>query len=171
MNKKQGITFLADVIEATLKDENIKWVLSGQGHQKLILEKRFLGNASVVITDLKPIEELNDWLNIADIHVIPQRIEVSGLVLPSKLLGIMAIGKPVVTNAPKNSDLFTKCKNCGLLVEPNNLKDFSAAIIELSKNEVKAKKLGNQALKNIIGKLDKETVLNNFNSEISNLIT
>ena len=170
MNAKQGINFLCEVIKETLKINNIKWVLSGQGHSKPKLEKEFYGNKNVKITDLKPIEELNNWLNMGDIHVIPQKIEVSGLVLPSKLLGIMAIGKPVVATAPKDSDLYLNCKNCGLLVEPSNLRGFSNAIIELSRDEEKAKKLGEAGLTNIIGKFDKETVLNDFNQEINDLV-
>lgn len=171
MNEKQGISFLSDVIKETLKVGNIKWLLSGEGHRKKLLENIFYGNKNVRITSLKPLKELNNWLNVADIHVIPQKIEVSGLVLPSKLLAIMAIGKPIVATAPENSELFKKCKNCGLLVKPNSLRDFSDAIIELSRNEEKAAKLGCEGVKNILGKLDKDTVLNNFNNEINELIS
>ena len=60
---------------------------------------------NVKFTSFVPSEKLAEWLNIADIHLIPYKISTSNLLLPSKLLGILSASKPVVGFAPKNSDL------------------------------------------------------------------
>ena len=43
---------------------------------------------------LQPEARLNALLNVADIHLIPQRAEAEGFALPSKLAGILASGRP-----------------------------------------------------------------------------
>ena len=48
---------------------------------------------------LQPAERMNDWLNASDIHLLPQKAGAADLVLSSKLLGILASGRPVVASS------------------------------------------------------------------------
>ncbi len=68
---------------------------------------------------LQPAERLHDWLNLAD------------LVLPSKLLGILGRGRPVVASAPANSELGQIAEQVGLRVEPEDGAGFAGAVRQL----------------------------------------
>ena len=93
MNKKQGLDVLLQVIYQLSDLPHVVWLLAGEGPTKAELVTATHGLDQVRHLPLQPMERLNDWLNLADIHV-PQRAEAAGLVLPSKLLGILASGRP-----------------------------------------------------------------------------
>ena len=51
--------------------------------------------------------------------------------LPSKLLGILATGRPVVASSPGGSDLFVLADQAGACVQPGDAGAFAASIREL----------------------------------------
>ena len=67
---------------------------------------------------------MNEWLNTADIHIIPQDKEAEDLVFPSKLLPILASGNPFITNANQNSELGKIAEIAGIRVDPEDLNGF-----------------------------------------------
>ena len=91
---------------------------------------------------LQPAERFNDLLNLADIHLSPQRAEASGLVMPSKLGPMMAGGRPVIVTAEKSSEIGTIASIGGVVVPPENSAALSRAIIELARDKDKRNKLG-----------------------------
>ena len=66
---------------------------------------------------LQPVERLNDWLNAADVHLLPKKAEAADLVLPSKLLGILASGRPVVAS-PQREGTCCLAHQAGACVTP-----------------------------------------------------
>ena len=54
---------------------------------------------------LQPVAKLNDLLNAADIHLLPQRADAADLVMPSKLAFMLASGRPVVAGAAPGTAL------------------------------------------------------------------
>jgi len=63
-------------------------------------------------------DRLNDLLNIADIHLLPQTGEVTDSVCLSKLLGMLASGRPVVATVRPNSEVGRLVEGCGVLSHP-----------------------------------------------------
>ena len=80
---------------------------------------------------LQPKENLNEWLNAADIHLLPQKSEATDLVLPSKLMGIVASGRPVVATSKPGSELARIADKTGFCVEPNDTAAFCTCIRKL----------------------------------------
>lgn len=172
MSKKQGMKFLADTIEKTLKkNANLIWLLSGEGPAKSYLKDRFKYNKNVFIESLKPYEELNTWLNLGDIHVVPQKNEASDLLLPSKITGILSIGKVIVATARKNSGIYKLCSKAGIMVKPGDCNAFADAILKLSFDEKLCYDLGYKGREIAISKFDKNKVLKKFLKEIKLLIS
>lgn len=68
----------------------------GAGMQSLAAEaaKRGLGNFRFI--GYQPREQLGDSLAVADVHLVSLRPELEGLIMPSKLYGIMAAGRPAI---------------------------------------------------------------------------
>ena len=169
LNKKQDINCLIKTIKKTSYLKNIKWILSTEGPRKSVLEKNFLNSKFVIITNLKPIEVLNDWLSLADIHVLPQKEDINDLVMPSKLIGILASGRPVIATCRSNTEISKIIKNAGIRVNPNDSESFFQAILVLFKDRKLRENYGRNA-RIIATKIhNKDKILNSILMELNQL--
>ncbi len=70
---------------------------------------------------LQPLDRLNDLLNMADVHLLPQRADAADLVMPSKLTGMLASGRPVLATALEGTQIAEVLESAGVIVPPENL--------------------------------------------------
>ena len=128
MGAKQGIEVLARAAAALAARQDIVFVFCGNGATKAELEKccEHLSNCRFI--PLQPVERLNELLNLADIHVLPQRGDASDLVMPSKLTGMFASGRVVIAMARPGTDLYNIVTPRGVVVPPESVPALSDAI-------------------------------------------
>ena len=131
INRKQGLDILVEVIQQLADLQQLVWLLAGEGPNKAEMAAAMAGLPQVRFLGLQPLERLNDWLNLAAVHLLPQKAAAADLVLPSKLLGILASGRPVVASSPAGSELGELAEQAGLRVEPGDGPGFAAAIRRL----------------------------------------
>jgi colanic acid biosynthesis glycosyl transferase WcaI len=62
--------------------------------------------------------------------------------MPSKLTNMMASGRPIVATAMAGTQIANVLDGCGIVVEPDDLTGFCAAITELVDNAEKADGMG-----------------------------
>ncbi len=78
-----------------LKDRpDLYFVVAGDGPEKARLMRDYADLPNLRFLPLQPEERLCELLNLADLHVLPQSSGAADLVLPSKLGGMLASGKP-----------------------------------------------------------------------------
>jgi colanic acid biosynthesis glycosyl transferase WcaI len=128
MGEKQGLGLIVDVARSFAESEDIVFLLCGDGAAKRRTMDAATGLANVRFIPLQPLERLNELLNLADVHLLPQRAEAEDLVMPSKLTAIMASGRPVVASARPGSDVARAAGVGGLVVAPGNAEAFGMAI-------------------------------------------
>jgi colanic acid biosynthesis glycosyl transferase WcaI len=145
MNKKQGLELLVKAMDLLTDLPDLVWLLAGEGPSKAPLAAATAGRPNVRLLPLQPPERLNDWLNLADVHLLPQRAGAADLVLPSKLLGILASGRPVVAASPAGSELGQLAETAGLRVEPEDATAFATAVRRLALDPPRRKELGRAA--------------------------
>lgn len=95
-------------IELTAGDAgNLRWVFIGAGKRLKQLEEqaREKNWPHVRFFPYQPREILNQSLNLADGHLISQLPVFTGIVVPSKLFGIMAVGKPSIMIGPADCEV------------------------------------------------------------------
>ncbi|MGV2292576.1 glycosyltransferase WbuB [Trinickia sp. YCB016] len=131
MGQKQGIEVLAQAAQSLASREDIHFVFCGEGPSQasLVLQCRDLPNCHFL--SLQPLEHLNDLLNLADIHVLPQRADAADLVMPSKLTGMLASGRSIVAMARPGTELFDVVSPRGVVVEPEDVGALVGAIERL----------------------------------------
>ena len=112
---------------------------------------------------------LNDLLNLADVHLLPQRAEAADLVMPSKLTGMFASGRPVVATAEAGTQLAAAVRDCGVVVPPGDAERFSEAIVRLAEDTALRKGLGRNARLYAELTLDKKTILTTIHEEFSRI--
>ena len=125
--------------------KELLFILCGDGAARARLVERAKRLDNVMFMDLQPVEKLNDLLNMADIHLLPQRADVEDLVMPSKLPGIFASGKPVIATAHEGTQIARTVTGRGLVVTPGDTGAFTEAIVALSADPDLRKTIGEGA--------------------------
>lgn len=142
MGLKQGLELLAQAAQAL---PGIQFVFGGDGPGRAVLEASCAGLGNVRFLPLQPVERLNDWLGLADIHLLPQRADVADLVMPSKLTGMLASGRPVLATAVPGTGVAIALERAGRITPPGDKDAFVAALGALAGNAPLRASLGETA--------------------------
>jgi len=132
MGEKQGLEILVEAARDLGEESHIRFVLCGDGAARPRLEHLAEGLPNVLFKQLQPYEKLNELLNIADIHVLPQRADAADLVLPSKLTNMLASGRPVVATASAGTQVAELVRDCGIVVPPGDTAALVKALTTLA---------------------------------------
>jgi colanic acid biosynthesis glycosyl transferase WcaI len=162
MGLKQGLDILLQAARLVERHANIRFVLCGQGPALEDLLAASNEQRNVLILPLQPSERLNDLLNLADIHVLPQLPGAADLVMPSKLGGMLASGRPVVATVDRVSQIGKMLEGCGLSVPPGSATDLANAIERLHNDPVERRLMGQEARRRADQFWSQETILSRF---------
>lgn len=83
-----------------LADEGIGLVFVGDGAERARLESAAAGCANVRFLPFFPADKIPSVLAAADVHIITVRDGLEGVVVPSKMYGILEAGKPILAVTP-----------------------------------------------------------------------
>ena len=166
MGHKQGLHLLADAAQTLAPRQRLRFIFCGGGPGKPALAGLAAQLPNVQLFPIQPKERLNDLLNLADIHLLPQRADAADLVMPSKLTGMLASGRPVVATAGAGTQLAQVVEGRGLVVPPGDASAFSAAIARLADSPGLRETLGRSARAYALSDLAKEEVLSRFEQEL-----
>jgi colanic acid biosynthesis glycosyl transferase WcaI len=132
IGEKQGLEAILSTADSLKYISNLKFVICGSGPYKKKLEdlRDRLNTQNVVFLPLQPVDKLNEFLNMADVHLVIQKANASDLVMPSKLTAILSVGGLAVLTAPVQSSLFkiVDKHQMGILAEPENQEALNNAI-------------------------------------------
>jgi len=130
-------------------DPRIHFVFVGRGSLEQALRRQVqqLGLTNVTITGYQPLSGLNVSLNAADLHLVPLTAQLTRCLMPSKLYGILAAGRPLLTNAPAESELhrLTVQHKVGLVVQPQRIDQIVQQIRWASAHPQEMQQLGHNA--------------------------
>lgn len=166
IGEKQGVEVVLEAAKYLEDNDILQFVLCGDGAAKQRLHDTYLGLINVLWLPLQPIERLNDLLNMADIHLLPQRADVADLVMPSRLTGMLASGRSVVATANPGTQVAKVVQQCGIVLAPGDVNGLVQAVIELGSNEAKRTEFGKYARAYAVANLEKNAVLTRLENEI-----
>ena len=169
MGEKQGLDIVLEAAARLVNEKDIRFVLCGDGAARQRLQQKYASLPNVLWLPLQPLERLNDLLNMANFHLLPQRSGAEDLVMPSKLTGMLASGRPVIATANKGTQIARVLPDCGVLVEPDNIQQFSGAIMQLAKDSAKCNEMGLHAREYALQHWSKERVLKEFEGQLKGL--
>jgi colanic acid biosynthesis glycosyl transferase WcaI len=142
---KQGLMLIPAVAKLLGGRKDIVFVICGEGVMKPQLEAAALGLPNIRFLPLQPFERLGELLCTADIHLLPQSPGAADLVLPSKLSGMLASGRPVIATCRPGTELEAVVSKCGVVVPPNDEAAFASAVCSLADNAAMRGELGRRA--------------------------
>jgi colanic acid biosynthesis glycosyl transferase WcaI len=130
-----------------LQGDGVGLVFVGDGAQKARLQSAAAGIANVRFLPFFPGSKVPSVLAAGDAHVITVKRGLEGVVVPSKIYGILAAGKPLVALAAEESDVVTlgKEKGFGVAANPEDAEEFARRIRELIGDLEKVRRMGEAA--------------------------
>jgi colanic acid biosynthesis glycosyl transferase WcaI len=113
-----------------LENENIGFVFVGDGAERSRLEKLAIGAANIRFLPFFPNSDIPSVLGAPDAHIVTIKSGLEGVVVPSKMFGIMAAGKPIVAVAAGATDVATLGARHGFAIraDPGNPEELAHAI-------------------------------------------
>ena len=171
INEKMACKTLINSIKNLAYRKDLIWIISGDGPQKEFLKQNLKDLNNVLFYDFQPINKLPYWLDLGDIHLIPQKLSSVEYCLPSKLIGILAMGKPVIGIARKNSELGKILEMYGLRLDNEESEEMSEAINQLIDDKKFRDKLSNKSKMYIERFHEKENILNDMYDLVKNIIS
>jgi len=135
---------------ALLRDlPDLRVVFQGEGVKKADLERQAaaLGLSNVVFLPYAPLDRLGDSFAAADVFVVSLQRGLAGYIVPSKLYGILAAGRPYIAAVEESCEVaaLTRARQCGLLAEPGDAASLARRIRELYEDRSLASRLGANA--------------------------
>lgn len=168
---KQGLDVLLDA-GRLLTNPRIKIVICGDGAQRESLERR-VRELKLPNVNMLPLQAGRDYrclLVDADVCLITQRAEAGNTFFPSKLLGLLAESKPVITVAAPESELALSVNEgkFGANVAPDHPQELADLLSALAQNPQQLTEWG-VAGRRYVEQFEKTRVMDGFAETLSSL--
>ena len=168
---------LDTVIESAtlLKDhQDIAFVFVGEGGEKPRLQAKVesLGLSNTRFLPIQPWEKYPLVLQASDACLVNLKPTLTTPVVPSKLLNIMASGRPVVANVPLNGDAarIIHEANCGLCLEAGDARGLAEAILKLYRDPHLADELGRNGRRHAEARFSCEVCVRRYEALFRDLV-
>jgi len=149
MGVKQGLENLVECARlADSNEENLLFVLMGDGNQRDSVQKLAEGVARVQFVDPLPSVEFQNALAAADVLLVNERSGLAEMAVPSKLTSYFSTGLPVVAATDEGSITAEEIEvsKAGIRVPADDPTELLAAIRTLGTNGEMARELGQNGL-------------------------
>lgn len=133
---------------AQLADDGVGLVFVGDGAQRARLEAGAASIPNVRFLPFFPGSKIPSVLAAANAHVITVKRGLEGVVVPSKMYGILAAGKPMVAVAPRECDVVSIGEQKGFAAgaDPDNPSEFADVARRISRDAGLLRAMGEAAL-------------------------
>jgi colanic acid biosynthesis glycosyl transferase WcaI len=135
---KQGLEVMLNAAELSRTRNNIAWLVAGDGAMRETLQERArsrgLGNLWFI--PLQPDSIFREMLAAADVCLVTQRKTVGDVVFPSKVLTLLAAGRPVIASLNVSSAVARAIQEAGagLLAKPEDPGALLTSVLALQSN-------------------------------------
>jgi colanic acid biosynthesis glycosyl transferase WcaI len=129
---KQALHLIFKAAEDLFENDRIQFVIAGDGPLKSKFVAQYGGLPNVHFLPLQPEEKLCELLNLANLHVLPQDRNAADLVLPSKLGGTLATGRPLLVQADEGTELHGLLNGIALVVPAGDVAALARTITDAS---------------------------------------
>lgn len=130
-------------------DDRFVFLMTGAGAKRAALEDAVQrqGLSSFVFQDYQPPERLSDSMAAADVHVVSLLPALEGLIVPSKIYGILAAGRPAMFIGDREGDIAMLLREhaCGLAVSVGECSTLARELQSLCGNISRLDSMGLRA--------------------------
>jgi glycosyltransferase involved in cell wall biosynthesis len=130
-----------------LGNEGIGLVFVGDGTRRGEIEATAAGCTNVRFLPFFPASKIASVLASADAHIVTIKRGLEGVIVPSKMYGILAAGKPILAVAPRETDVAAIGERRGFAIcaDPDDASEVAGAVREISRDAEKLQRMGEAA--------------------------
>jgi colanic acid biosynthesis glycosyl transferase WcaI len=127
-----------------LESEEVGFIFIGDGVERARLETAATDSPNVRFLPFFPATKIPSVLAAADAHIITIKRGLEGVVVPSKIYGILAAGRPVVAVAPKETDAAALAarEGFGIAADPDSPSELVTVLRALFADPVRLVAMG-----------------------------
>ena len=135
----QNLDIILEAAKQLAAYPEIIFLIVGDGSEKqrLIEKAKSMELSNLIFLPMLPRERYPEMLHASDVSLATLGPEVKTPVVPSKIISIMAGGKPVIASMQSYGDApkIIQEAGCGIVVSPNDPKELSEAVIKLFRDQ------------------------------------
>ncbi len=145
----QNLDVLVDAAERLRHREDVVIAVVGDGARRETLERSAAarGLRNLRFFPYQPKEELHHSFATADAFLVSLKPGLEGYIVPSKLYGILAAGRPFVASVDPSCEVAAIARDlhCGLFADPGDADDLARQILTLADDAALRRALGEAA--------------------------
>lgn len=140
----QSLDIVIEAASALGHEDDVVFVINGQGAARRDLERAARGLANVRFVDMQPAERLGEVLAAADIHLVPLKRGLARSSVPSKTYSILASGRPLIASVDRGSEVarLVEKADAGIAVPPEDPEALTKAIRQLLEGPAERARMG-----------------------------
>jgi colanic acid biosynthesis glycosyl transferase WcaI len=159
--------------EQLRSNAGIVFLCIGGGHQmaRLAAQAHERGLTNFQFRDYQDQAILRLSLSVPDVHWISLKPELEGLIVPSKIYGIAAVGRPIFAICAKDGEIsrLVEQHQCGVVIAPADADALVKSILRLAKNVPLRTKMGQQARAMLDSNFSRQQALRRWQSLLRDL--
>ena len=153
-------TFL-NAAMALRDDDRVRFAFVGAGKRRDQVEEFVHENnleSTCILAPYQPRERLDELLSAADVHLVSLREGIEGIMVPSKLFGILAAGRPALFIGHPNSEIaqVINDEQCGATVREGQVDELVNAILRYVEDPAERMAAGTRGRTGLVEKYSTE---------------
>lgn len=162
----RAATFLRD-----LEDLTVAVIGTGARHAQLVELAQRLEVENVAFLPYQPRELLPLSLSSAQVHVVGLAQGLAGYVVPSRLYGILAAGRPVIVSADADSETakVVERAGCGVVVPPGRPELLALAIRDAYDGKLDLDEMGRRGREYAVAEADRAVAMGRYRAILEQL--
>lgn len=163
---------IIDAARELREESRIRFLFIGGGKQLWRLKEGLEGAPNVTFLPYQDREKLQESLSAADIHLISLDSTYDGLLVPSKLYGIMAAGRAVAFVGSEANEVARVIRDsqCGVVVPPGDGAGLAGQLRRLLLEEPGERvAMGRRGRETFLGRYDRPKALQSFERILARL--
>ena len=169
----QRLEQVIDIAAEFAADDRVRFVFIGDGAARagLMERARSYNLTNTLFLPYQPKESLSASLSAADIHLVPLQRGVAGLIVPSKVYGILAVGRPFISAIDEGSHpaQIIREHRCGFRIAPDSPAELKQAIAWAIDHPDELREMGRRGRVAAVKCFDRQISVGKFRSMIGAL--
>jgi len=164
----QDLERVVTIAASLANSDRIRFVFIGEGAAKVGLmgEAGIRKLENVRFLPYEPKDKLSESLSAADVHLVTLKRGVAGLIVPSKVYGIMAAGRPFIAAVEEDTHIAQIIQEhaCGVRIDPESTEQLKAAILRAAENPAALEIMGRRGREVAVKCFDRQVSVEKFNA-------
>lgn len=174
LGRYQPLEVMIDTANELKDRKDILFLFVGNGGKKANIQNmaEVLKLDNVKFLPFQPQERLSESLSMADVSLMGIYPENEGVVMPSKLYSLLAVGRPIVCVSDPKSEVADILEQAGAGIQSsvNDSKELAKNILAIVDDHEKARRMGQNGRKYFLEHFERKIITKKWNDILNEII-